>query len=278
MVTLSGARRRHKNPFDGEPGAASRDSDKSRRGRTVRLGRCGRSWRLSRAARVDEHKRAIRDSLGLGELRTRRGETQVDVAEKLGTSQTRVSSLERQDDLYLTTLGGRLEVEPAFDDETVELIPRKTAYRQRQLSPCAVDGSDRCAIQIDEQCQRFDARNEQASHLKVEHLARRAVVLGRDRVDFEIGAVDQRACHRVEDVPHGADEDAQPVAPGLVVVRSGRSVHRRLGKCQGVPEPAFARTEIARRRHIERMHCDLDHRIERVGARSAPCRLFGSTS
>src|SRR4051794_10723372 len=83
-----------------------------------------------RAARVDEHKKAIRDSLGLGELRAHRGETQVVVADKLGTSQARVSSIERQDDLYLSTLGGyvaalggRLEVRAVFDDQTVELLP-----------------------------------------------------------------------------------------------------------------------------------------------------------
>ena len=84
----------------------------------------------ARAARVDEHKAAIRDSLGLGDLRSRRNETQVEVAGTLGVTQGRVSSIERQDDLYLSTLGGyvealggRLEVRAVFDDETVDLVP-----------------------------------------------------------------------------------------------------------------------------------------------------------
>jgi hypothetical protein len=90
-----------------------------------------------RAQRVEEHKKAIRDSLGLGELRSRRGETQVSFAEKFGTSQARVSSIERQDDLYLSTLGGyvaalggRLEVRAVFEDETVELLARAAAERE----------------------------------------------------------------------------------------------------------------------------------------------------
>lgn len=84
----------------------------------------------ARAGRVDEHKAAIADSLGLGDLRSRRGETQVTVAGTLGVTQGRVSSLERQHDVYLSTLGGyvealggRLEVRAVFDDETVDLIP-----------------------------------------------------------------------------------------------------------------------------------------------------------
>jgi DNA-binding XRE family transcriptional regulator len=90
-----------------------------------------------RAQRIDEHKKAIRDSLGLGELRSHRGETQVAVAEKFGASQARVSSIERQDDLYLSTLsgyvtalGGKLEVRAVFEDETVELVPHALAERE----------------------------------------------------------------------------------------------------------------------------------------------------
>jgi DNA-binding Xre family transcriptional regulator len=87
-----------------------------------------------RAERVDEHKRAIADSLGLGELRAHRDATQVSVAENIGISQARVSTIERQEDLYLSTLdgyvaalGGKLEVRAVFDDETVELIPHREA-------------------------------------------------------------------------------------------------------------------------------------------------------
>jgi hypothetical protein len=83
-----------------------------------------------RSTRIDAYRRAIRDSLALAELRERRGETQVGVAERLGTSQANVSRIERQEDLYLSTLsgyiaalGGRLELRAVFDDQTVGLVP-----------------------------------------------------------------------------------------------------------------------------------------------------------
>jgi DNA-binding XRE family transcriptional regulator len=82
-----------------------------------------------RSARIDAYKRAISDSLALAELRERRGETQVSVAEQLGTTQANVSRIERQDDLYLSTLsgyvaalGGRLELRAVFDDQTIDLV------------------------------------------------------------------------------------------------------------------------------------------------------------
>ena len=53
----------------------------------------------ARAARVAEHEAAIRDSLGLGEMRARRGATQTQIAQGIGVTQARVSTLERQDDL-----------------------------------------------------------------------------------------------------------------------------------------------------------------------------------
>ncbi len=88
----------------------------------------------ARAVRVAEHEAAIRDSLGLGEMRAHRGATQVQMAHSIGVTQARVSSLERQDDLYLSTLesyikalGGTLEVHAVFPDETVALIPADRA-------------------------------------------------------------------------------------------------------------------------------------------------------
>ncbi len=84
----------------------------------------------ARAAAVAEHEAAIRDSLGLGQIRAHRGATQTQVAEGIGVTQARIASLERQDDLYLSTLesyihalGGTLEVHAVFPDETVALIP-----------------------------------------------------------------------------------------------------------------------------------------------------------
>jgi len=81
------------------------------------------------AARIEEQKRALRDALALTELRERRGQTQRDLAARIAVSQGRVSKLERQHDIYLSTLqayvealGGRLEVDAVFPDERVHLI------------------------------------------------------------------------------------------------------------------------------------------------------------
>jgi predicted XRE-type DNA-binding protein len=83
-----------------------------------------------RRARIDEIKRGIRAALALHELRETRQMTQQQVAEYLAVTQSNVSRIERQDDLYLSTLkyyvealGGHLEVNAVFDDETVSLLP-----------------------------------------------------------------------------------------------------------------------------------------------------------
>ena len=84
-----------------------------------------------RRERIDEYKRAMLDALDLAELRESRGLTQRRQAETLGVSQANISRIERQDDLYLSTLsnyvaalGGRLEVSAVFPDEVVHLFPR----------------------------------------------------------------------------------------------------------------------------------------------------------
>jgi DNA-binding XRE family transcriptional regulator len=81
-----------------------------------------------RARRVAEHKRAILDALALAEAREQRNVTQKDIAEILGVSQANVSRIEREEDVYLSTLrkyvealGGRLEVSAVFPDKTVSL-------------------------------------------------------------------------------------------------------------------------------------------------------------
>jgi DNA-binding XRE family transcriptional regulator len=68
--------------------------------------------------------RALRDAIALKELRSSKGITQVELAERLGKSQGNVSELERRDDLYLSSLreyvealGGHLEVAAVFEDE-----------------------------------------------------------------------------------------------------------------------------------------------------------------
>ena len=65
----------------------------------------------------------------LAELRERRGLSQASIAEALEVSQPNVSRIEREDDLYLSTLaryvaalGGHLEVSAIFEDETVTLL------------------------------------------------------------------------------------------------------------------------------------------------------------
>jgi transcriptional regulator with XRE-family HTH domain len=69
--------------------------------------------------------RALSDALALRELRTSRGVTQVELAERLGKSQGNISELERRDDVYLSSLreyvealGGRLEIAAVFEEET----------------------------------------------------------------------------------------------------------------------------------------------------------------
>jgi len=81
-----------------------------------------------RAQRVAAMEAAIEQALLLGEIRERRSLGQTGLAEALGTSQARVSQLENQSDLYLSTLkryvealGGELEVGAVFDGERIEI-------------------------------------------------------------------------------------------------------------------------------------------------------------
>ncbi len=79
-------------------------------------------------AEVEEMKRAMRDVSALARLREAREKTQVALAGALGVSQSNVSRIERQDDLYLSTLreyvealGGRLQLAAVFPDQTILL-------------------------------------------------------------------------------------------------------------------------------------------------------------
>jgi DNA-binding XRE family transcriptional regulator len=74
-------------------------------------------------------KQAMEDALELGELRRRRGVTQVQLAGRLGISQGNVSLLEHRTELYLSTLrdyiealGGHLELAAVFPDEPAPLL------------------------------------------------------------------------------------------------------------------------------------------------------------
>jgi DNA-binding XRE family transcriptional regulator len=89
-----------------------------------------------RAHRVAEHKRAILDALALAEAREQRNVTQKDIAEVLGVTQANVSRIEREDDVYLSTLrkyvealGGRLELTAIFPDKTVNLGRSSKSHR-----------------------------------------------------------------------------------------------------------------------------------------------------
>lgn len=81
-----------------------------------------------RAARVDAYRQAMEDALALAEIREHRELTQSDVADVLEMSQANVSRIERQQDLYLSTLaryvaalGGTLKVSAVFDDEEFKI-------------------------------------------------------------------------------------------------------------------------------------------------------------
>jgi ribosome-binding protein aMBF1 (putative translation factor) len=83
----------------------------------------------ARAERVHALDAAIDTALALQELRRHRDLSQADVARALDESQANVSRIERQQDLYLSTLkhyieamGGELELTAVFPDERVELF------------------------------------------------------------------------------------------------------------------------------------------------------------
>jgi DNA-binding XRE family transcriptional regulator len=81
------------------------------------------------AAERDELERYDRARAKLAEVRRARALTQVQLAQALEVSQAQVSRIERQGDLYLSTLagyleamGGRLELRAVFDDaEPIDL-------------------------------------------------------------------------------------------------------------------------------------------------------------
>jgi DNA-binding XRE family transcriptional regulator len=82
-----------------------------------------------RRARIEEYSHAIRDAMALAELRAERKMTQHAVAETLRVSQPNVSRIEHEEDLYISTLrdyvaalGGKLEINAVFPDQTVALV------------------------------------------------------------------------------------------------------------------------------------------------------------
>ncbi|HTX44963.1 MAG TPA: helix-turn-helix domain-containing protein [Solirubrobacteraceae bacterium] len=94
-----------------------------------------KTWRTVRGQRplneqkVAAYKRLMQAELRLGELRSRRGVSQATLADALAVSQPNVSRIEQEDDVYLSTLaryvaalGGHLEIQAVFPDETVTVL------------------------------------------------------------------------------------------------------------------------------------------------------------
>jgi DNA-binding XRE family transcriptional regulator len=86
-----------------------------------------------RRASLDQIKSAMRDAMALADLREDRGLTQSALADRLAITRSRVSKIEREDDLYMSTLrryveamGGELQVLALFDGGTtaVPLVGR----------------------------------------------------------------------------------------------------------------------------------------------------------
>ena len=79
-----------------------------------------------REARVAQYRREFQNAISLAELRRARELTQVQLGMTLDMPQSAVSRLERQTDVYVSTLrsyveamGGQLVVEAVFDDKRV---------------------------------------------------------------------------------------------------------------------------------------------------------------
>src|SRR5579883_2429493 len=84
-----------------------------------------RSTPEGRAA-VEREKQLMRDVLALTKLREARGVTQAELARAWEVSQTNVSRVEHEQDVYLSTLrnyvtalGGKLEIRAVFPEETI---------------------------------------------------------------------------------------------------------------------------------------------------------------
>lgn len=79
-------------------------------------------------AEVEKEKAAMRAAVKLAELRDRMDTTQAELAAVMGVTQANVSRIERQENVYLSTLseyvealGGKLEISAVFDDRVIPL-------------------------------------------------------------------------------------------------------------------------------------------------------------
>jgi len=89
----------------------------------------------------------MKDAISLHEARAERRLTQGDVAVALEVTQANVSRIERQDDLYLSTLeeyvaalGGRLELHAVFPDQVIALEVRPRRRRRGAEDSRGVSG------------------------------------------------------------------------------------------------------------------------------------------
>ena len=104
----------------------------------------------------------MEDALALAEIREKRELTQTDIAQVLKMSQANVSRIERQENLYLSTLaeyvealGGKLKISAVFADEEVCRVYRVRtgdcliiADRDSRGADCA-EAFTRCATERD---------------------------------------------------------------------------------------------------------------------------------
>ena len=94
-----------------------------------------------RRANIERERVLLLGAIRLRQLRTARGLSQTELAKRLGVTQKRVSAIERAQDLnistlerYVDALGGRLQANAEFDDETVALTPRRAKRRRRRVA------------------------------------------------------------------------------------------------------------------------------------------------
>lgn len=85
--------------------------------------------RPDRRARRAAMAQAMRDAVSLAELRESRGLTQEQIAQILHVSQANISRVEREQDIYLSTLlgyvdalGGRLRLVAEFPDQALDIV------------------------------------------------------------------------------------------------------------------------------------------------------------
>jgi DNA-binding XRE family transcriptional regulator len=78
--------------------------------------------------RIEAYRRELLDELSLADLRRARDLTQAELAYTLKTTQSGVSRIERESDLYVSTLrkyveamGGQLEIRAVFPDADVPI-------------------------------------------------------------------------------------------------------------------------------------------------------------